>query len=57
MIPKCGRDSRILRNVRPISLLNCDYKLLEKVIANRIKPNLYHIIKYGSNWLPTWEKN
>ena len=44
VIPKPGRDSRILTNLRPITLLNVDYKLLEKVIANRIQPYLEKLI-------------
>ena len=30
-------DSRDLRNWRPITLLNCDYKIFTKVITNRMK--------------------
>ena len=44
LIPKKGRDSRYIQNMRPITLLNVDYKLVEKVLANRIKPVLSHII-------------
>ena len=44
LIPKRGKDSRILTNLRPITLLNTDYKLIEKVLANRLKPALEQII-------------
>ena len=44
LIPKANRDSRILKNLRPISLLNTDFKIMEKIIANRIEPALDHII-------------
>ena len=44
LIPKQGRDVRFLKHLRPISLLNTDYKLIEKMLANRIKPCLEHII-------------
>ena len=36
LIPKKGKDKTILENLRPISLLNVDYKVLTKVIVNRI---------------------
>ena len=40
LIPKENKDTTSLDNWRPISLLNVDYKIATKVIANRIK----HII-------------
>ena len=44
LIPKKSRDSLLLRNWRPITLLNSDYKILAKVIANRIKQVLPDLI-------------
>ena len=43
LIPKEGKDIRLLSNWRPISLLNTDYKILTKVLAMRLQkviPNL-----------------
>lgn len=44
LIPKKDKDRTILGNWRPLSLLNVDYKILAKVIAERMKPYLPHII-------------
>ena len=44
LLPKVGKDSCFLSNWRPISLLNVDYKIASKVIANRIKSVLQTII-------------
>ena len=44
LIPKRNEDTRFLRNLRPISLLCNDYKLIEKIIANRMKPILTKIV-------------
>ena len=39
LIPKSG-SSKLISNWRPISLLNCDYKILANIIASRLKPIL-----------------
>ena len=44
LIPKADRDTRYLKNVRPITLLNSDYKVVEKMLANRIVPWLRELI-------------
>ena len=44
LIPKGGKDVRFLKNLRPITLLNSDYKIIEKMIANRITPIFNQII-------------
>lgn len=44
LIPKHGKDKRLLDNLRPITLLNTDYKLLSGVIAARIKKGVSQII-------------
>ena len=38
-IPKPNKSRQLLKNWRPISLLNVIYKLASSVIANRIKPH------------------
>ena len=44
VIPKPGKDSRYMNNVRPITLLNTDYKIIEKALANRMLDGLQHVI-------------
>ena len=36
LIPKVGKDSKKLTNWRPITLSNCDHKLITKTYANRM---------------------
>ena len=50
LIPKKDRDLLYVKNWRPIILLNTDYKILAKIIANRIKlvlPKLIHSDQVG----------
>ena len=44
LIPKPGKDSRLLKNLRPITLLNVDYKIIEKTIAAKLDRVLPEII-------------
>ncbi len=44
LLPKKGKDLLFLKNCRPISLLNLDYKLATKYIAIRIKAHLSKLI-------------
>lgn len=44
LIPKSEKDTSFLENWRPISLLNVDYKIATKTIANRVKRVLHKII-------------
>ena len=39
-----GKDRSLLKNWRPISLLNVDYKIASKTIAERLKKVLPHIV-------------
>ena len=44
LIPKANKDSRLIKNLKPITLLNTDYKIVEKAIANEMIPALEYII-------------
>ena len=44
LLPKKNNDVRFLKNWRPISLLNTDYRIMTKGIATRLKNNLIQII-------------
>ena len=37
LIEKSGRDKRLIKNWRPISLLNVDGKIISKILADRVK--------------------
>ena len=41
---KDGKDPSLIKNYRPISLLNVDYKILAKVLSIRIKKVLHEVI-------------
>jgi len=49
LLPKEGKNLLELKNWRPISLLNTDYKLLARIVANRIKDTLPEIISEDQN--------
>ena len=44
LIPKPNKDTTLLDNLRPISLLNTDYKILTKVIAKTLEKVLPKVI-------------
>ena len=44
LIPKKDADPNLIKNWRQLTLLNCNYKIASKVIANRIKMVLPELI-------------
>lgn len=49
LLPKPGKDTTQLSNWRPITLLNCDYKILAKALATRLKPYLSNVINVNQS--------
>jgi exonuclease III len=49
LLPKEGKDTRYLKNWRPLTLLNNDYKYLAKALANRLKKLLPSMISKDQN--------
>ena len=46
LIPKKDAEPYFIKNWRPLTLPNCDYKIAAKSIANRLKPSLPDLINY-----------
>ena len=49
LIPKANKDVSYLKNWRPISLLNNDYKLIARVLAEQCKKHLNQLISTDQN--------
>ncbi len=44
LIPKKDKDPHYIKNWRPLTLLNCDYKILANTLTNRLKACLQKLI-------------
>ena len=56
LIPKKNKDNLLLKNWRPISLLNTDYKIATKCIANRLEKVLPTLINNKPDCKPDCTK-
>ena len=48
-LPKTGKQRNLIKNWRPISLLNTTYKIISSCITNRLRPILKNIISPEQN--------
>ena len=49
LIPKKNKNPHFVKNLRPITLLNIDYKILTKLLANRLRQIMDEIVREDQN--------
>ena len=47
LLPKEGKDLTLLKNWRPITLSNCDFKLITKTLASKLTTSLSNLISHN----------
>jgi Reverse transcriptase (RNA-dependent DNA polymerase) len=48
LIPKT-RDAQLIKQFRPISLINCSYKIISKILTTRLMPIMQRLIGFTHN--------